>query len=428
MIWPDTEVAFERLRATLAWVVEHSPYYRKTFSSVGLHPSDITDYTAFRTKVPVLRKTDLVANQREHPPFGEFVTVPRSRFGSLHTSPGPIFLPRLPEENQGTETLREAIRSMGVQPGEVVHVTLSYHIMPGGLRLHRAFEAAGCLVINGGTGSSHLQLELARAWQPTVYAGTPSFLAHLVDTAREMKLDLRQNLPYRVGFSTAETLTPQLRQELQETLGIELFDHCGEAQIGPLAGECSRHDGMHLHAKDLFCEFLDPLTGEPASSGSLAEIIVTQLGPRALPLVRYAPGDTFRIETEPCPCGRPSPRVRFAGQVGAIRKIKGVLVHPQQLHNVLQQFREVERFRLVIDQPAGERYERVRLQIGTRASVADPEQFAERVAAAVKSAILLQMQVEFVPVADIPEEASRPPYREAICDLRPGKTVPHGGT
>ena len=47
---------------------------------------------------------------------------------------------------------------MGVRPGDVAHVTLSYHVMPGGLRLHRAFEEAGCLVINGGTGASRLQV------------------------------------------------------------------------------------------------------------------------------------------------------------------------------------------------------------------------------------------------------------------------------
>ena len=43
------------------------------------------------------------------------------------------------------------------------------------------------------------------------------------------------DLHYRVGFSTAEALTPALRADLQQTFGIELFDHCGEAQIGALA-------------------------------------------------------------------------------------------------------------------------------------------------------------------------------------------------
>src|SRR5262249_55320086 len=154
-----------------------------------------------------------------------------------------------------------------VRPGDVAHVTLSYHIMPGGLRLHRAFEEAGCLVLNGGTGNSRLQVGVAQAWGAAVYAGTARFLAHLRHTARGVGGAAPRDLPYPVGFSTAEALTPSLRRDLEETFGIELFDHCGEAQIGPLAGECGAHDGMHLHALDLFCEFLDPETGEPVSEG-----------------------------------------------------------------------------------------------------------------------------------------------------------------
>ncbi len=80
------------------------------------------------------------------------------------------------------------------------------------------------------------------------------------------------------------------------------------------------------------CEFLDPDTGEPVGPGGTGELVATQLGPRALPLVRYAPGDVFRLLPGDCPCGDPSLRVVFVGQVGAIRKIKGVLVHPAQVH------------------------------------------------------------------------------------------------
>ena len=63
-------------------------------------------------------------------------------------------------------------------------------------------------------------------------------------------------------FDRAKPRT-ELRRDLEATFGIELFDHIGEAQIGPVAGECRAHEGMHLHARDLFCEFLDPETGLP---------------------------------------------------------------------------------------------------------------------------------------------------------------------
>src|SRR5436853_358728 len=260
MHWPPTARDFARLRDTLAWVAERSPYYRRAFETAGVRPADLHTYDDFRTRVPRTEKVDLAANQRAHPPFGEFLAVPRAEIASLQTSPGPIYIPRLAEERGGTPVLVEAIAAMGVEPREVAHVTLSYHVMPGGLRLHRAFEEHGCLVINGGTGASRLQVQIAHDYGATVYAGTPSFLANLADTAREMGL----RLPYRIGFSTAEALTPALRQQLQAALGIELFDHIGEAQIGPVAGECRAHAGMHLHARDLFCEFLDPESGAPA--------------------------------------------------------------------------------------------------------------------------------------------------------------------
>jgi phenylacetate-CoA ligase len=418
MSWPPASDEFSRLRETLAWVHAHSPYYRRVFDTAGVRPAEIRSYEDFRARVPRTAKTDLVTNQRTHPPFGEFLAVPREQFGSLHTSPGPIFIPRLAEERGGTPVLMEAIKAMGVRPGEIAHVTLSYHIMPGGLRLQRAFEEAGCLVINGGTGASQLQVEIARAWRATIYAGTPSFLANLGDTAKQMGLDPRRDLHYRVGFSTAEALTPQLRRDLHETFGIELFDHCGEAQIGPLAGECRMHEGMHLHARELFCEFVDPESGEPVEPGGTGELVATQLGPRALPLVRYAPGDAFRLLPGACGCGDPSLRIVFVGQVGVIRKIKGVLVHPAQVHKVTSAFAELGRFQIIVDHPEGQRYDRAILRCGTLQTPTDPEGLKRSVAEQLKASVLIQMEIELVPEARIPEAASAPRFAEAIVDRR----------
>jgi phenylacetate-CoA ligase len=412
--WPPTPDDFARLRETLAWVVEHSPWYRRAFEAAGVRVDELRAYDDFRARVPRTEKTELAENQRAHPPFGEFLAVPRDAIASLHTSPGPIYIPRLAEERGGTPVLVDALRAMGVRRSDVAHVTLSYHVMPGGLRLHRALEEHGCLVINGGTGASRLQVQLAHDYGATVYAGTPSFLANLGDTAREMGLLPRRDLHYRLGFSTAEALTPALRRDLEATFGIELFDHIGEAQIGPVAGECRAHDGMHLHARDLFCEFLDPESGEPAAPGGVGELVATQLGRRALPLVRYAPRDAYRLLAGACPCGDPAPRVAFVGQVGVIRKIKGVLVHPGQIHAITSQFAELGRFQVVVDQPAGARYERAVLRAGTAAPPADPDGLRRAVAERLKATVLIQMDVELVPEADVPESAGPPRFLDAV--------------
>ena len=139
MAWPPTADEFLRVRDTLAWVAARSPYYRRVLAAAGVRPEELRDYDDFRRRVPLTFKTDLVANQRAEPPFGEFLAAPREEFASLHTSPGPIYIPRLAEERGGTAVLVDAIAAIGVRRGDVAHVTLSYHVMPGGLRLHRAF-------------------------------------------------------------------------------------------------------------------------------------------------------------------------------------------------------------------------------------------------------------------------------------------------
>jgi phenylacetate-CoA ligase len=146
--------------------------------------------------------------------------------------------------------------------------------------------------------------------------------------------------------------------------------------------------------------------------------LATQLGPRALPLVRYAPGDVFRLLPGACPCGDRSPRVAFVGQVGAIRKIKGVLVHPAQVHHALSEFAGVRRFQIVVDHPAGERYDRAVLRVGLAEAAADATALASAMAARVKAVVLIGMDVELVAEAELPEGAAAPRFADVMVDRR----------
>jgi phenylacetate-CoA ligase len=393
--------AWEQVREAMARVARDSPFYRDKLAAAGVRAAEVRTPDDFR-RVPLTRKPEVPAAQKTAPPFGPMLAVPLERIANVSISPGPLYIPRTADEPTGVEALHESIGHMGVRRGDVAHVTLSYHIMPGGLRMHRAFESFGCRVINGGVGNSELQAQIAAALGATVYVGTPSFLATLADAAEQQKL----SLGYRLGFSTAEALTPALRRSLHERLGIELFDHCGEAVIGPLAGECHAHQGMHLHGREMHVEFLDPESGEPVAPGESGEVVCTQLGERAMPLLRYAPGDVFRTFAEPCPCGDPSPRVAFVGQVGGIRKIKGVLVHPAQVKQTLAHFPELGAFQIEVDHPAGQRYDSAVIRIACASPSAS---LADAVRDRLKAHVLITMDVELVPeiAADAPPVLDR---------------------
>ncbi len=68
--------------------------------------------------MPILRKADLPALQREALPFGGLVPAAPGSFGRLFTSPGPIFEP------EGTAVdawgAARGLRAAGFRPGDIV--------------------------------------------------------------------------------------------------------------------------------------------------------------------------------------------------------------------------------------------------------------------------------------------------------------------
>src|SRR5690349_20817206 len=59
----------------------------------GVSPNTVTSRDAL-ARLPVLRKGDLAALQKDHPPFGGFNVTPPGKARRLHMSPGPIFEPQ----------------------------------------------------------------------------------------------------------------------------------------------------------------------------------------------------------------------------------------------------------------------------------------------------------------------------------------------
>jgi phenylacetate-coenzyme A ligase PaaK-like adenylate-forming protein len=110
--------------------------------------------------------------------------------------------------------------------------------------------------------------------------------------------------------------------------------------------------------------------------------------------------------------------VVFVGQVGAIRKIKGVLVHPSQVHRALSEFPTVSRFQIVVDHPAGERYDRAVLRVGLTAPAEDARALERAIAERVKAVVLVGMDVELVAEGELPEGATAPRFTDAMVDRR----------
>jgi phenylacetate-CoA ligase len=240
----------------------------------------------------------------------------------------------------------------GFVPGDVVLVSLSYHLTPAGFLFDQALTRLGCTVIPGGIGNSDLQLQMMRELGCTGYVGTPSFLMSLIRKAEEDGLTFTADFKLTKAIVSAEPLPPSLRQTLTETYGIAVSNAYGTAEFGILAVD--RGDGVPMSMQLLpepIIQLLDPETGEPVDAGTPGEVVVTNFS-RVYPLLRFGTGD-MAVNVDPNP-GKSKQEERsmiLVGRSGEAVKVRGMFVHPNQLRFAASQVPGVQAVQAVVTRP-----------------------------------------------------------------------------
>ena len=85
---------------------------------------------------------------------------------------------------------------------------------------------------------------------------------------------------------------PATRARIEQSWGARVIDHHGLTEVGPLSFECWEAPGfLHVNEGEFICEVLDPQTGAEAAYGQPGELVVTNLGRTASPVIRYRTGD-----------------------------------------------------------------------------------------------------------------------------------------
>lgn len=135
-----------------------------------------------------------------------------------------------------------------------------------------------------------------------------------VDAAAGFALYLRDQQLRPPTFETvmacAGTVTPDLRQLLQDTFQADVFDKYGSRECCDMACECHHHSGLHVFSPNVVLEIVDD-QNRPCPPGVTGRILVTLLNNLSFPMIRYDIGDLGAwAKPDPCPCGSPFPRIR----------------------------------------------------------------------------------------------------------------------
>ena len=397
----DPQARVADLEARLPALLEsalRAPGWRRHLGDVVLASSDSLRALA---RLPLLRKADLIALQRELPPFAGLDAEPLATFGRAFTSPGPIY----ETEGRRDDPWRTArgLFAAGLRRGDLLLNTFSYHLTPGGFILDSGARSLGCTVIPAGPGNTEQQLDVIEHLKPVAYAGTPDFLKILLEAGAKAGRDVSSLRKAVVsGAAFGESLRAQFR-----ALGVDAYQIYATADLGLVAYETVAREGL-VAAEDVLIEIVRPGTGEPVSPGEVGEVVVTSFD-HDRPWIRLALGDLSAVLPGPSPCGRTNIRIRgWLGRADQTTKVKGMFVWPEQVAEVLRRHPELVRARLVV----GRSGETDTMLLRAEAPNA-PEQLAAAVAETLHAVTKLGGRVELVARGALPEDG------KVIDDTRP---------
>ena len=210
------------------------------------------------------------------------------------------------------------------------------------------------LLLSAGTPLEQQLAELNR-FKPTVLGGYPSAIAPLVKAAEKNELRISPELIITGG----ETLSQALRRQVRKVWDLELFDYYGLAETLVIAGECHRHQGLHIYEDAVILEVVDEHGGSLPPGKTGHSVLLTCLFNKTLPVIRYDVGDILSVSEEPCACGTPLKRiVSLEGRRDELLVLRGkdgqpVDVHPIVFESALLGMAEIRQFQ--IDSLAGKK-------------------------------------------------------------------------
>ncbi len=388
---PDEREAdlMDKLARQVAHAKETTHYYFQ--SMAGINPFDCTSREAL-ARLPLTRKRDLIELQQKTPPFGGLNSLARHKAKRVFASPGPIY------ELQGTSIdpwrMARVLYAAGIRNGDLIHNCFSYHFTPGAFIFEGGARKLGCAVFPGGVGQTEQQVQAMADLRPEAYVGTPSFLRIIVEKAEEIGADISS---LKKACVSGEAL-PGITRDWLKARGITVRQCYATADIGAIAYETEAEEGLVVE-EELLVEIVRPGTGDPVEPGEVGEVVVTTFN-ADYPLIRFATGDLSALLPGRSPCGRSNIRLKgWMGRADQTTKVKGMFVHPEQVADIARRHPEIQRMRLVVDNPGGQDRMALHCEIETGSAALD-----KAIVGSLREVTKLRGEVVFAPLGGLPND------------------------
>jgi phenylacetate-CoA ligase len=350
-----------KFKKIVRWAYDHSRLHRRLYAEAGMEPGDIKTFEDI-ARVPTVEKAMIQDVQRKDPfPYGDALCVPLERVTEFHQTSGTTGQPVYqPDTWQDWEWWAEAwsyiMYAQGFRDTDRVFVPFGYNIFVAYWAGHYAGEKMGCEVIPGGVLDTKARLLKMQELKVTAMMATPTYVLGMADVARrKLGLDPARDLHVRKILCAGEpgASIPSTKQRMERAWGARVYDHAGATEIGAWSYECmAQPGGMHVNEALFLVEIVDVETGELITApGRRGKLIITALDREAQPCVRFDSKDVAEWAAEPCPCGRTFRWIKggVVGRTDDITKVKGVLLAPSAIEEVVRSFPELgDEFEVIV--------------------------------------------------------------------------------
>jgi phenylacetate-CoA ligase len=401
----------DRLSRLIAHIYGRNPFYTRKFDAVGVRPGEL-QFPQDLSKLPFTTKQELVADQLAASPWGTDLTEPLETYTRYNqtssTTGGPL---RWLDTNESWQWMLDCWKAVyagaKVGPGDRIFFPFSFGPFLG---FWTAFEAGcqlGAHCIPAGGMSSQARLALIETLQPTVICCTPTYALRLLEVASEPGSGCADPAAssVRVLIVAGEPggSIPSTRERIEKGWGARVIDHHGLTEVGPISFECWESPfALHVNEDEYICEVVDPGGQGAVPDGARGELIVTNLGRWASPLIRYRTGDLVVRRSGSCRCGRTFAWLEggILARVDDMVNVRGVNVYPSAVEAVVRRFAAVCEYRATVANTGALR--ELSLEIEVSPGTDGAATVAPRLSAALRESLGLTVPLRIVDPGTLP--------------------------
>lgn len=299
---------FARRLKMLAFAYEHCSYYHQLYKEAGLEPGDVKTEADWE-KVPMLTREALRFNY-ETLKADNLIPGTYQLFTTGGSSGEPSKV--LKDQRFPCKALKwRATKWAGLRLGQDLATIMRLH--PGNwkerLRLWAAWFPSKNILLDAGEMTDENIERYIKEWCRVKPASSCSYVGGIHQLALYCQEHGIKLPPPLAIFTTAAPLGNVTRKEISTAMNAPVFDSYVATEAHPMADQClcQVKDGsraLHIHNDYFHLEFVDD-NGILKPTGEEGDILVTDTGNFAMPIIRYRLGDRGRALPGKCECGRP---------------------------------------------------------------------------------------------------------------------------